>query len=144
MDADEISESIQIASRLTLTENGYLCTNVDKEVDTIIWTHYVMNGKMQTYELHPTEHCGYVVKPVVKDASNPKTYLFLASSCSCLCPIHWSMVLSDQQCHCRLWCNLCKRFVGKNLSNRTTNNVSNKCSMSPGDTHDIASPFYNV
>ena len=30
------------------------------------------------------------VNPLVQAASNAKTSMFLASSCSCLCPIHWS------------------------------------------------------
>ena len=34
----------------------------------------------------------YTVKPPIQAAPNPKTETFLASSCSCLCPIHWSKV----------------------------------------------------
>ena len=32
-------------------------------------------------------------KPLIWDAPNPTTEMFLVSSCRCLCPIHWSMVL---------------------------------------------------
>ena len=36
------------------------------------------------------------VKHLIWGPSNPKTYMFLVSSCSCRCPIHWSQVLSPE------------------------------------------------
>ena len=36
------------------------------------------------------------VKPLIKVAANSKTQMFLVSSCSCLWPIHWSQVLSQE------------------------------------------------
>ena len=53
------------------------------------------------------------VKPLVKVAPNPKTEMFLVSSCSCLRSIHWSHVLSwewrcswssaDRRCSNYIW-----------------------------------------
>ena len=37
---------------------------------------------------------GVTVKSLIQDAPNPKTQMFIVSACSCLCPIHWSHVLS--------------------------------------------------
>ena len=36
-----------------------------------------------------------IIKPLIWDASNPKTEMFVILSCSCRCPIHWSQVLSQ-------------------------------------------------
>ena len=36
------------------------------------------------------------IKPLIQGTSCPKTEMFLISSCSCLCPIHWSQVLSRE------------------------------------------------
>ena len=36
------------------------------------------------------------VKPLIQGTPNLKTYKFFISSCSSLCPIHWSQVLSRQ------------------------------------------------
>ena len=36
------------------------------------------------------------VKSLIQDAPNPKTWMFLVSSCSCLCPIYWSQVLNRE------------------------------------------------
>ena len=36
------------------------------------------------------------VKSLIYDAPNPKTYMIIVLSCSCLCPIHWSQVLSRE------------------------------------------------
>ena len=54
-----------------------------------------------------------IVKHLVYDAPNPKTWLFLVSSYSCLCPIHQSHVLSrewrcswssaDRRCSKYIW-----------------------------------------
>ena len=50
---------------------------------------------------------------LIQGAPNPKTWMFLILSCSCLCPIHWSQVLSrewrcswssaDRQCSSYIW-----------------------------------------
>ena len=34
------------------------------------------------------------IKPVMYGTPNPQTEMFLVSSCSCICPIHWRMVFS--------------------------------------------------
>ena len=63
------------------------------------------------------------VKPLVEIAPNPKTQLFLISSCSCLCPIHWSQMLSwewrcswssaDRRCFNYIWViNNCIAYQG--------------------------------
>ena len=38
----------------------------------------------------------YTVNSLIQDALNPKTWMFLISSCSCHCPIHWSQVLGRE------------------------------------------------
>ena len=38
----------------------------------------------------------YTVKYLIKVAPNPQTHMILVSPCSCLCPIHWSQVLSRE------------------------------------------------
>ena len=36
------------------------------------------------------------IKPLIQATPNPKTELFLVLSSSCLCPIHWSQMLSPE------------------------------------------------
>ena len=36
------------------------------------------------------------INSLIQGAPNPKTLMFLVASCSCLCPIHWSQVLSRE------------------------------------------------
>ena len=65
-----------------------------------------------------TKHCEtygnpVTVKSLIQDAPNFKTEVFLVPSCSCLCPIHWSHVLSrewrcswsstDRRCSNYIW-----------------------------------------
>ena len=38
----------------------------------------------------------YTVNSLISGAPHPKTEMFLVSPCSCLCPIHWSQVLSRE------------------------------------------------
>ena len=38
-----------------------------------------------------------IIKPLILVAPNPKISMFLILSCSCLCPIHWSQVLSRER-----------------------------------------------
>ena len=38
----------------------------------------------------------YTVKPLIQNAPNLKNLIFLVSSCSCLCAIYWSLVLSEE------------------------------------------------
>ena len=55
----------------------------------------------------------YTVKSIISVASIPKTQMFLVSSRSCVCPIHWSYVLccewrwswnsADRQCSNYIW-----------------------------------------
>ena len=62
------------------------------------------------FDLHSPMH---TIKPLIYDASNPKIQIFLISSCSCHCWIHWSQVLSqewgccwsnaDRQCSNYIW-----------------------------------------
>ena len=59
------------------------------------------------------------VKLLIQDAPNQKTYMFLASSCSCLCATYWSQVLSrkwrctwssaDRRCPNYMW--VIKNFI---------------------------------
>ena len=37
------------------------------------------------------------VKPPIYNTPNPQTQMFSSSSCRCLCPIHWSQVLSRER-----------------------------------------------
>ena len=56
---------------------------------------------------------GFTVNPLIKSTPNPKTFMILLASCSCLCPIHWSQVLSrkwrcswssaDRRCYNYIW-----------------------------------------
>ena len=53
------------------------------------------------------------VKPLIQGTPYPKTWIFFVSSCSCLCQIHWSQVLSwewrcswnsaDRRCFNYIW-----------------------------------------
>ena len=36
------------------------------------------------------------LKPLIHGAQNPKTSIYLVSSCSCLCQVHWSQMLSRE------------------------------------------------
>ena len=52
----------------------------------------------------------YTVKPRNHREPNPNTYMFLFSSCNCLCPIHWSHALRrgwrcsvDRRCSNYIW-----------------------------------------
>ena len=57
--------------------------------------------------------CHTTVKLLIYGAPNPKTQMFLNSSCSCLWPIHWSQALSrewrccwgstDRRCSSYIW-----------------------------------------
>ena len=59
------------------------------------------------------------VKSIIQDAPNPKISMFLVSSRSCLCPIHWRRVLSrewrrslssaDRRCSNYIW--VFNRFI---------------------------------
>ena len=41
-------------------------------------------------------HRWFNVKPLIWGGPNPKTDMFLVSSCSCPCPIYWGQVLSQE------------------------------------------------
>ena len=49
------------------------------------------------------------VESLIKDAKHPKTEMFLVSSCSCLCPIQWSQVLS-REWRCS-WSRRCSNYI---------------------------------
>ena len=55
--------------------------------------HLVANSGNTAYGV---DVIAIAVKLQVYIAPNPKTYIFVASSCSCLCPIHWSKMLSGE------------------------------------------------
>ena len=69
------------------------------------WTHW-----MKSYGCTKLT---YTIKPPIEDTSYLTTYMFLVSSCSCLCSIRWSHVLSrelrfswsstDRQCFNYIW-----------------------------------------
>ena len=53
--------------------------------------------KMQLQKHKPRVSC-FTYRQIsnIRNTPNPKTQMFLVSSCSCLCPFHWSQVLSRE------------------------------------------------
>ena len=47
-------------------------------------------------EIYLQRNVHSTVKPLVQDIPNPNIFMFLVSSWSCLCSIHWSQVLSQE------------------------------------------------
>ena len=52
------------------------------------------NGWFSIFCHIKNKNMAITVKPLIKVAPNPETWMFLVSPCSCLCSIHWSQVLS--------------------------------------------------
>ena len=69
------------------------------ETSGTLWIH---RGALTNQRCSLATGCGIIpstictINPPIWDASNPKTRMFLISSYSCLCPIHWSQVLSQE------------------------------------------------
>ena len=77
---------------------------------------YHVTTQFYYYISSDTAHSWYLmftVKSLIQAAPHPKLYMSLVSSCSCLCPIHWSQVLSrewrcswssaDRRCSNYIW-----------------------------------------
>ena len=93
----------------TIRQHAMTWINVDqvpwRQMASLIASHRVWMSSNST-------NLRYIVKLLIWVAPNPKNKMFLASSFSCLCPIHWSrqamlqLHLSDQQFYCLLRCGL--------------------------------------
>ena len=71
----------------------------------LCWDHFVSKSEQILYQVHISGviaicTCRWnTVRPVIYGTSNSRTEMFLVSSCSCHCPIHWSQVLGwDWSC----------------------------------------------
>ena len=85
---------------------------------------------IQRYFFSQLEQICCTVKSPIQAASNHTTEMFLFPSCSCLCPIYWSKVLSREwRCN---WCSaVTPTVIGMELLHTTTvfNNGSSSNSL---------------
>ena len=80
------------------------------------WIRFTTCGPLPNRVFLVSYFCSWkksTIKSLVYDAPNHKLWIFLVSSCSCLCPIHWSQVLcrerrcswssADRRCSNYIW-----------------------------------------
>ena len=93
--------------------SGIMSLNDDDQLRHHSWS----NKAAQDWYCHQTLHLNYTIlytaNFLLQVTPKPKTYVILISSCSCLCPIHWSQVLSwewrcswssaDRRCSNYIW-----------------------------------------
>ena len=82
-----------ILSYLTRT-NGPVTRKMFPFDDVIMWN----NGFQEhaSFRCRGMEENAIIVRPIIQGAPNPKTQKYFVSSYLCLCPIHWSHVLSRE------------------------------------------------
>ena len=63
----------------------------------VSWPPYLSHLQFIEWQLYNMWYVPRIaVKSLIYGAPNPTTWMFLVSTCSCLCPIHWNQVLSQE------------------------------------------------